>query len=192
MNKSKNTRMSEYLAGLASMLEGAASAVQSIRGILLEKDTVTTKTTNDLIVKAKSAGYDVGYSTAVHNQKTYENQSLTPHAIIGMSAGDLVNEFTVKQIGRNSQTTIFKILGEYAGAIIKVSNKSLRVVEDGRYCARKNDHRLALVSKDADGRNYVNNVIRADLKLKGSSTKIVRYYLPNLQPPYTHCAIYKA
>ena len=108
----------------------------------------------------------------------------------------------LKVIHRNYRTTYYKITsGPDKGAVLSVNNKSKKVVEDGRYDGKyksNNANRLAVVSVDQDGKDYVNRVIRQKKGILGG--KLVRMYRPNppnwnsvsqIRKPITHCAIYE-
>lgn len=108
----------------------------------------------------------------------------------------------LKIIHKNYRTTYYKITsGPDKGAVLSVDNKSKTVIEDGRYDGRyksNNATRLAVVSVDQDGKDYVNRVIREKRGILGG--KLVRMYRPNppnwnainkVRKPITHCAIYE-
>ena len=125
--------------------------------------------------------------------------SCVKETILPLSVGTLVyaGNSSLSVIHQNNKSIFYKIIvGADKGAVITVNKKTNKVVNDGRFNGTiRHGVTLATVTKDRDGRDYVNRIIRTKI---GRGEKIVRFYRPG-RPcvykrtssvrPFTHCVI---
>ena len=116
-----------------------------------------------------------------------------------LSIGTIVYEgnSSLAVIHQDNRRIFYKIIvGADRGAVITVNKKTRLVTNDGRFSGTiRHGATLATVTKDKDGRDYVNRIIRTRI---GKREKIVRFYRPGRPytwmrktspKPFTHCVI---
>ncbi len=108
-------------------------------------------------------------------------------------------------IHSNSTTSYFKrIKGRHCGSLLSQDHKTGVITDHRYYATTPFSKQLCLVSKDQDGIDYINRVVRPSLTERNpygyGCPKLVRYYRPgnrivdggrkHLYPTKTFCAVY--
>lgn len=206
----------QIIVSLAEMLKGISTALSTIENSLVDEDKPyypldhieDLKTANgnppkvnpanrDVITKDKeertAAINQLCKEAAEHNRQVLLRQmekETTPNKV-KFNFGTSFLSGSLHRIHETANSVFYKITkGKDTGAVVRFSKKTGKLDFDGRFTTVLTNERpnlLAIVSNDADGRNYVRNVVRHT-----KVGRIYRVYRPKrLAGHFTHCDVYR-
>jgi hypothetical protein len=171
----KNTRLAKQIERLEESINDMLTTFSIIRNILLKKESIPAAIESD----------------QVSHYNDDENEPLCPVS--------LSNSTFFKEIFQNSTTVFYKrLLGTHRGSIVTVNKKDNTFTDHRYFVSTRLDKQLCLVSKDQDGIDYLNNVVRPSISFRVNSwnktlkfnkigNQLVRYYRPgNSTKVFTH------